>query len=408
MLRQATRPATAGPRRQPLSPAQQVGLFFRATRESQGLSQEQLAALTGRRSGKVSRAMISAVERGRHLPGLEVLLTLSQVLHVSPAEVLERLELARNHAVDTTGMSFEQLDKQAGRSFWQGDPRGAVACYDAMLHMLRNDPPADAAEGRRIRATTELRRGAALRRCGAPAAARGSIERAITLSEESPEIQIQAYLVLVALLVQLGCLPLARDAADRALQLTRQIDDVKLRGWAWIEKGEVLAAGGKFSEARQAFLRAGRWVREAGDHHHAIKVEGNIGHCLNELGRRDQARRRFLKAISLAKQHDLPASESLWLVDLGGLALADGKYEEADGCAAAALRIAKPRQDLLTCFRAEWLRHRVARERQPEAPDRHRVAYMRKLYVQLEEHDGVEEVREFRRIYCSPTNGGPS
>ena len=39
----------AGTRRQTLTPAQRIGQFFRATREAQNLSQEQLAELTRRR-----------------------------------------------------------------------------------------------------------------------------------------------------------------------------------------------------------------------------------------------------------------------------------------------------------------------------------------------------------------------
>ena len=383
--------------RSTLSPAEQIGKFFRATRKAQNLSQEQLADLARRRPGRVSRAMISAVERGRHLPGLEVLLTLSQVLHISPSEVLERLELARGESIDASGRSYEELDRQASRSFWNGDPRLAVAYYDTMLSLLQEDPPPDADEVVRRTATTELRRGAALRRCGASVAARGAIERAITLSDDIPEIQIQAYLVLAALLVQLGRLPLARDAAERALQLADDLSDVKLQGWAWIEKGEVLAAFGKHAEARDAFLRARKCIKQVGDFHHAIKIEGNIGHCLHELGRVDQARRRYLNAIALSRRHKVPASEALWLVELGRLALRKRQPADADACALAALRIAKPLDDLLCCFRAEWLRHLVHHERCPGESDRHRVAYLKRLYVQLEEHRGVEEIQQFKR-----------
>ena len=78
------RPATGGkgsePRQGQRLPAQTVGALFRAARRSQELSQEQLAALTRGRPGRVSRAMISAIERGVHLPGLEVLLTLAHAL----------------------------------------------------------------------------------------------------------------------------------------------------------------------------------------------------------------------------------------------------------------------------------------------------------------------------------------
>jgi tetratricopeptide (TPR) repeat protein len=275
-----------------------------------------------------------------------------------------------------------------------------------MLRLLQADPPRDAREAARALATTELRRGAALRRCGAVTAARCAIERAITIADEMPDVQVQAYLVLVALLVQLGRLPLARDAADRAQCIADRVGEVKLQGWAWLEKGEVLAACGRYADARQAFLQAGRRVREAGDHVHAVKVQGNLGHCLAELGRLGQARRRYLKAIALARHHGVPASEALWLVELGRLALREGRAEEADDCAAGALRIAKPGRDLLTCFRAEWLRHLARRHLRPDEPDRHRVAYLRKLYLRLEEHDGVEEIRRFKREYCSAPEDG--
>ena len=332
-----------------------------------------------------------------------MLLTLSQVLHISPSEVLERLELARGESIDASGMSYEELDRQASQSFWSGDPRRAVACYDSMLSRLEEDPPPDAEELLHRTATTELRRGAALRRCGASVAARGGIERAITLSDGIPEIQVQAYLVLTALLVQLGRLPLARDASERALQLADDLTDVKLQGWAWIEKGEVLAAFGKHAEARDAFLAARKCIKQVGDFHHAIKIEGNIGHCLHELGRFDQARRRYLNAIALSRRHKVPAAEALWLVELGRLALHERQPADADASALAALRIAKSLDDLLCCFRAEWLRHLVHHERRPGESDRHRMAYLKKLYVQLEEHRGIEEIQQFKRAcHASP------
>ncbi len=117
-----------------------------------------------------------------------------------------------------------------------------------------------------------------------------------------PEVQAQAYVVLAALLVQLGCLPLARDAADRAVQLSEGAE-LKVQGWAWIEKGEVLAASKQYAEARKAFLEARRRIRECGDHPHEVTVEGNIGECLRGLGRNDQARARFVKAVELARRY---------------------------------------------------------------------------------------------------------
>ncbi len=347
--------------------------------------------------------MISAVERGRHLPGLEVLLTLSQVLHVSPGEVLERLELARSESIDSRELSLDDLNEQASQSFWSGDPRRAVRFYDEVLRRLATDCSEDA---RRQIAVTEIRRGGALRRVGATAAARAAIERAITLSDHDRETQAEAYLLLVAVLVQIGCLPLARDAADRGVALADGCRP-QIQAYAWIEKGEVLAASGLYAEARDAFLNAKKWVLEIGDRRHEIKVEGNVGHCLRCMGQYKQARQRFVSAVELARKNDDAASEALWLVELARLSRVENRLDDAEGFAAAALRVAKPREQILTCFRAEWLRHELVRSSRPDDLDRHRVAYLKKLYVRLEEHRGIEEVQEFKSTYCSAGEGDP-
>jgi transcriptional regulator with XRE-family HTH domain len=400
----------SGARRVP-TPAEHIGQFLRRTRESLNLSQEQLAALTDGRPGRVSRATISAVERGRHLPGLEVLLTLSQVLHISPTEVLERLELARVAGVETARLSLDELERKASESFWAGDHRQAVACYDAMLRKLQQDAPPDDVREHTLRiARTELRRATALRRCGAAVAARSAVERAIALADGSPQIQAEAYVVLVALLDKLGCGPLARDAAERAVELAEQGGDPRVRGWAWIEKGVVLMSCGQWAEARRAFVHARQWVRKAKDKRHEIHVQGNIAGCLKELGRTKQAHRRYLEAVNLSRRYGVPSLEAVWFVELGQLALDEGDLEHAETYALAALKIAKPADHLLTCFRAEWLRHRVSLQRSPNDPDRHRVAYLRRLYARLEDHRGIPEVQEFRHAYCQPPGprGGTS
>lgn len=393
--RRSSRPG----RRHHASAAQTIGNFIRATRESQSLSQERLAELTNGKPGRVSRAMISAVERGLHLPGLEVLLTLSQVLHISPNEVLERLELSRTESVDAEGLTREEMGHLAVECFWAGDYRRAAGWYDAMLRALAGPPPADPAEEKLQIAKIEIPRGAALRRCGATNAARAAVERAISLTDDEPEFQCRAYVVLAALLIQLGCLPLARDAADRAVQLSESAS-LRTQGWAWIEKGEALAASGKFADARLAFLEAGRRVRRAGDRNHEINVEGNIGWCLECVGDRRRARARYRKAIELARSYKVPASEALWLVSLGRLSFLEHDTEQADDCAVAALAIAKPREIPLTTFRAEWLRHLVHRSTRPADSDRHRVAFLKKLYARLDQHRGVDEINEFERTYC--------
>ena len=63
----------------------------------------------------------------------------------------------------------------------------------------------------------------------------------------------------------------------------------------------------------------------------------------------------------------------------------------------AALRIARPREQQLSIFRGEWLRHLVVRAEDPPREDRGRLTYLRKLFMQLDQHEGIDEIQEFRQ-----------
>ena len=137
-----------------------------------------------------------------------------------------------------------------------------------------------------------------------------------------------------------------------------------------------------------------------------VHIEGNIGSCLLAMGKIEHARERFAAAVDLARKHREPALEASFLIELGGVELAKGDLDKSAGHAEAALRIAKPADHVLTIFRAEWLKHKVASTRDPEVSDRHRLAYLRKLHGWLGDHRGVEAVREFEESTLAPTREG--
>jgi len=103
------------------------------------------------------------------------------------------------------------------------------------------------------------------------------------------------------------------------------------------------------------------------------------------------------RAVELARQRAQPTLEASWLVELGKISVQDRRYDEADGFAQAALRLAKPVEHHITVFRAEWLRHRIVKQKDPEQNDRHRLAYLRKLFLMLDQYEGIEEVQQFRK-----------
>ena len=346
---------------------------------------------------QLSRAAISAIERGQNFPGMEAMLALSNVLFVDPKELVERARLSTVVPVDITGLSYEELDRQATQYFWSGDFRRALSVYDALLEKLALEAPDDPAQVARRIANLEVRRATALRRAGALLSAIATAERAISLSNGLPNIQAQAYVVLAGLQAQRGHLPLARDAAERAIELASTVDDLRSQGWAWNVRAKVHYMSDEFEEARNAYLESRNLAQKSGDNHHLTHTEGNIGMCWYELGQIGEARKWLVRAVEQARHHVQPALEASWVVELGKIALAQDKPDEADRYAEAALRIAKPREHYLTIFRAEWLRYKVVRAREPANPDRHRVHYMRKLFLHLDQYEGIDEVQEFKR-----------
>ena len=65
-----------------------VGQFLRAARESLHMTQAEVAEKTRESPWQLSRAAVSAIERGQNFPGLEAMLALSNVLHIDPKELI--------------------------------------------------------------------------------------------------------------------------------------------------------------------------------------------------------------------------------------------------------------------------------------------------------------------------------
>jgi len=323
------------------------------------------------------------------------MLALSSVLYVDPRELIERVRLATIVPIDVTGLTFEELEKKAAGHFWSGEFREALSVYDALLEMIALQENQDAATQANL-ARLEVQRATALRRSGALAAATATAERAIAHSVDEPAIQAQGYIVLAGLHCDRGLLPLASDAAQRAIELAPDADQ-KTQGWAWVVKASSLYLAGNYEDARAAYLEARTRAIAAKDRKHQTHIEGNIGACWLGLGQVAEARTWVRRAIDLAREENQPALEASWLVELGKIAAQEKRYDEADTYAQAALRLAKPREHWMTVFRAEWLRHRLVKLVDPDQTDRHRMAYLRKLFLLLDRHEGIEEVLEFKQ-----------
>ena len=372
-----------------------VGNFLRATRESLHLTQADVAQQTHASAWRLSRAAVSAIERGQNFPGLEAMLALSNVLHIDPKELIERARLTAVVPVDITGLTDEELESRASQYFWAGDFRQALSVYDAMVEKLALEAPERREIVSRL-ATLEVRRATTLKRIGALISAIASIERAISLSSKLPALQTEAYVVLSGLQAQRGHLPLALDAAERAIALARESNPTRL-GWAHMVKGKALFLGEQYRAAKESFLEARRLTEAGHDRQHLAHIALDIGSSCLAMGERAEARRALDQAVAFAREHRQPAVEANALVQLGKVELAEGRPEEAEARAGEALKIAKPLEHALTIFCAEWLRYRIEQHVDPGSAQTARLGRLHQLFLRLDEHSGVEEIVEYRQ-----------
>ncbi len=375
-----------------------VGNLVRLAREGMRLTQAEVAEATRKGTWQLSRAAVSAIERGQNFPGLEAMLALSNVLYLDPKEIIERARLAAVLPGDESELSDEELEARASEYFWAGSHKNALAIYDTLLERLAVRG-SNLDESPRVRqAVLEIRRATALKRAGALHSALSAAERAIALAIDHPTIQAEAYIVLAGLQSQRGHEPLARDAADRAVALAAS-GGPTLLARATIVRGQVLHLAGDVAAAKAAFLEAREHAIAGDDLDHLTHIDGNIGVCSFELGGYAEARSWLDRAIQEARDRRQPSLEAGWLVTLGRVAFVENKLDEADRLARQALAIACNPVQIMTTFRAEWLRHRVDVRSGVKQPDAARIQRMRKLFIELKHHAGVDEIREFHESF---------
>ena len=84
---------------------QRFGAYIRLLRESEGLSQEELA----KKSGFAGRAAISAIEKGKNNISIERLSDLAIALHTTPGKLMDAVMEFHDTSTITDGLNAESI-----------------------------------------------------------------------------------------------------------------------------------------------------------------------------------------------------------------------------------------------------------------------------------------------------------
>ena len=135
-----------------------IGVFLKSMRECLGMTQDQLAVKTESVGWPVSRATISAIEKGKHSPTAVTVMTLTTALHVDPMEIFDRLKIATAVPEEYRKWTVEQLEARSKKLFAERRFRETLTVLDTMMDRLAGST-SDDSEGRtRLVAVVEARR----------------------------------------------------------------------------------------------------------------------------------------------------------------------------------------------------------------------------------------------------------
>jgi tetratricopeptide (TPR) repeat protein len=374
-----------------------IGEMFRASREALGLSQSRVSDLTAEIGAVVSRSAICDIERGCNMPGIESLVSLCEVLQLDPHEILERIALHPKLAGEQANGSFEQLKHRAGLLRQNCQYRAATVLCTAMLERLGPERSTEPLDVRTERVRTEHLRAICLRRSGRTQAAEGAIRRSIRLAAGLEARQTLGFITLARIHLDEGLFHLAKAEIDQAIRMADATDYPRVRALAVTTLGFYLYHTGRIDESAEAHIRARGFSIESGDLDIQAGIEGSLGTSLMDLGHPMAARRQYARGVQLARKAGDPSGELCWTIEAGWLALSLDAPDEAEQCAAAALRIARNGDNPLSLFRGLWLQHKIERRRNSRKPDRQRIAHLNRLYPRVAAQNGIDVVREFRR-----------
>lgn len=299
------------------APERRLGAFLRRVRETLQLSQQELAQLTAAEPWPLSRAEISALERGAHLPRFEALYTLCRVLHLGPARLIE---VAAAALEDTSEPSRP--------------PTSGFLLASAGV-------PTEARLDRAEEALVQ----------GMPWVARELAEGVYESERDRRETQMRALQILAEAMLQLGRPALAGLLAECALARDQAGDARESAALGLLLARAKLAAGDALG-AREVLLKVSRTVAASGEKRMASQLYGLLGECDAKLGNSRRAVAYLQRAIVTGRIAKDLALEALWYGELGRLRARAGQQDQAESCFARARHLTQRAGNPSLLFRA--------------------------------------------------------
>lgn len=368
-----------------------LGEYLRACRTERRLSLRQVERLSGAFQETIANSYLANCERGRFVPSVQKLLTLSRVFGIPIQSFIDRIDLEQYDSLKPDLDSFEACRDLGIEEAQRGNLGRAYACFERALEVLerQGDDP-----GRRL--TAEIDVAIVLKRMGKHGAARDTMERVLRRREMPAGLRVRALDILAGVQREMGNLALALLCSREAVRLARRHRERGLLPHAWNTLANVHYDLGDDAAALPCYEKALREFRRSGEKIGRIVATSNLGNCLLRLGRREEGLARLHEALDLARRED---ARRLTADILGYLARARfqaGEREEARRLAIESSQIARLGDYFDTLFVNHFYLWRIARAAGQDGEEK---IYLKSLkYFRTKLESSFPEVEEFDRL----------
>jgi predicted ATPase len=168
---------------------------------------------------------------------------------------------------------------------------------------------------------------------------RERLERLLGADDEPTEARARALDAAAVLAMNQADYATARQHAEAALALHRDLGDAWGEAYAEMLLGNVAAGEDDFETALRLSAGSEARFRELGDEYFARLAAGNRGYQLQELGRLDEARALLEELVRGARAAGEERNECQALGQLGQVTMMQGRYSEALTLLVQSLRI---------------------------------------------------------------------
>lgn len=371
--------------------SQRLGDFLRSCREERRLSLRQVERLSEAFQETIANSYLANCERGRFVPSVQKLLTLSRVFGIPIQSFIDRIDLEQYESLKPDLDSFEACRDLGIEEAQRGNLGRAFACFERALEVLERRAPDP-----QRRTAAEIDIAIVLKRMGKHGAAREALERVLRRREMPPAQRVRALDILAGVQRELGNLNLALLCAREANRLAHAFRERGLRPHTWNTLGNIYYDLGDDVSAGPCYEKALRDFRRAGEPVGLIVATSNYGNCLVRLGRREEGLARLGEALELARREEYKRLVADILGYMARVHFQAGEFELARRLAHESNQIARHGDYFDTLFANHFYLWRIARAEGKAGDEK---IYLKSLkYFRTKIESSFPELEEFHRL----------